>query len=91
MIGERVKFTGRRSDGTVFPAEIVITEARLDGDRITISIGQDIDERTRSEQALKESERRFRAIFDNAGSASPSASFATGGHASSKSTRLSAA
>jgi len=66
-IGEPVKFTGRRGDGAVFPAEIVVTEARLDGGRILIAIGQDIDERTRTERALRESERRFRGIFDNAG------------------------
>ena len=67
VIGERLKFSGRRGDGSVFPAEIVVTEARLDGERILISIGQDVSERVRSEEALKESERRFHGIFDNAG------------------------
>jgi len=67
IINERVKFNGRRGDGTVFPAEIIVTEAQLDGERVLISIGQDVSERDRAESALKESERRFRGIFDNAG------------------------
>jgi PAS domain S-box-containing protein len=66
-IGKRSKFTGRRGDGSVFPAEIVVTEAQLDGERILLSIGQDVSERARAEAALKESERRFHGIFDNAG------------------------
>ncbi len=67
VIGQHLKFTGRRRDSSTFPAEIVVTEAVLDGERVLISIGQDVSERVESEAALKESERRFHGIFDNAG------------------------
>ncbi len=78
VIGEHLKFSGRRGDGTVFPAEIVVTEARLDDGRILISIGQDVSERVRAEAALRESERRFHGIFDNAGIGIAFSAFADG-------------
>jgi PAS domain S-box-containing protein len=77
-IGKRTKFTGRRRDGAIFPAEIVVTEARLDGERVMISIGQDVSDRVRAETALKESERRFRGIFDSAGIGIAFSAFAGG-------------
>ena len=47
VIGEHLKFTGRRGDGSSVPAGIVITEARLDNERIMIAIGQDVSDRDR--------------------------------------------
>ncbi len=67
VIGQRRTLTGVRRDGETFPLEMVVTDARLDGERVLIAIGQDVGERGRAEEALRESEQRFRGIFDHAG------------------------
>lgn len=67
VIGKRRTLTGERRDGGTFPLEMVVTDARLDGERVLIAIGQDVGERERVAAALRESERRFRGIFDHAG------------------------
>ncbi|HWS14506.1 MAG TPA: PAS domain S-box protein, partial [Rhodocyclaceae bacterium] len=52
----------RRKDGSVFPVEVRVAGVRLaDGDYV-IGMARDITERLRAEQALRESERRFRQI-----------------------------
>jgi hypothetical protein len=58
---------GRRSDGETFPLELVISQAEIPDGRLFVAIGQDVTERKRVEAALRESERRFRTIFDRAG------------------------
>ena len=67
MLGQRQMFTGRRLDGTTFPLEFLVSEARIDGERVLIGVGQDVSERLRTEKELRESERRFHTVFDNAG------------------------
>lgn len=67
VLGERRTLTGERRDGETFPLEMVVTDARLDGERVLIAIGQDVGGRERSAVALRESERRFRRIFDHSG------------------------
>lgn len=67
VIGSRRTLTGLRRDGDTFPLEMIVTDARLDGERVLIAIGQDVGERERAAVAVQESERRFRGIFDHAG------------------------
>ncbi len=55
----------RRKDGTVFPVEISTRLIQVGQRELVIGIDRDITERKQSEVALRESEERFREIFEN--------------------------
>ncbi|HYQ18871.1 MAG TPA: PAS domain S-box protein, partial [Polyangiaceae bacterium] len=56
-----------RKDGTSLPVEIRLRRFLQDGKIFLVAMVRDTSERIRAEQALRESEERFRGTFDNAG------------------------
>ena len=59
------EWTHRRIDGTTFETEVSLSKVEL-GDTMHIqAIVRDITERNRSQKAIKESEVRYRSLFEN--------------------------
>src|SRR5262249_18444840 len=56
----------RRKDGTIFPVEVRSRAFWEGGRQFFVSLARDITDRKRAEEALRESEERFRGTFENA-------------------------
>lgn len=54
----------RRRDGTMFPVEITTSAMEFQGKHYSVSFVQDISERKRTEDALRESEEKFRVLAE---------------------------
>ena len=55
----------RKRDGTIFPVEIVGGPYVWQGRRVMFALAHDITVRKRAEEALRESEARFREVLEN--------------------------
>ena len=66
QMNERGHVVGQRKNGEEFPMEIAITKVSVGGALTYTAHLRDITQRRRDEETLKESERRFRAIFEHA-------------------------
>ncbi len=64
------EYTARRKDGTTFPALIYSTPIVREGQRVGLrGLIVDLSEQKRAEDRIRLSEERYRAIFENSGSA----------------------
>lgn len=58
----------RKKNGELFPVEINVKYAEMEGEEYIVAVARDITERKKFEEKLIESENRYRTIFDNTGS-----------------------
>lgn len=61
---QRFEFWGRKKNGDIFPKEINLFKTSYFGKEAIIAIAQDISDRRKTEDALRESEQRYRLLFD---------------------------
>ena len=56
----------RRADGSVFPVEVSSQGTNdIDGERVLLSIVRDVSERQSAKVEVRESEQRYRSLFEN--------------------------
>lgn len=55
----------KKKDGSVFPLEASTSTFNLDGRDVICVVVRDITERKRTEEAIRESEERYRTLFEN--------------------------
>lgn len=56
----------KKRDGTIFPVEIVVNYINFDGKEFNCAFARDISERKQTDEILKESEERYRSVYDTA-------------------------
>ena len=63
---ETFEFWGLRKNGEFFPKEVICNKGKYFGKDVLITTARDITDRKRTEEILESSEKRFRALIENA-------------------------
>jgi len=63
---ETFELIHKRKDGTTFDAEISAKGIRINGENYLLCISRDITERKKFQNLIRESEKKYRALFENA-------------------------
>jgi PAS domain S-box-containing protein len=66
IIGIGREVTGLRKDGTTFPMDLSVGEAKRDGHSIFVGIIRDLTEHRRAEQEIRETAARLQALVETA-------------------------
>jgi len=64
VIGKGCSATARRKDGSVFHIDLIISEMHADGVRKFVGMVRDTTERVKGQEALRESESKYRHIVE---------------------------
>jgi PAS domain S-box-containing protein len=65
IFGKRLELTALRADGSEFPVELAVARVDLPGQPVFTGFLRDITEREQAEQALRDSEKQYRFLFEN--------------------------
>ena len=63
---QRFEFWAKRSDGSIFPKDVNLTPGQFFGKQAIITVARDISESKKQETILKDSEKKYRLIAENA-------------------------